>query len=252
MRCSWLDIIKSLNGPQMAIFLNKTGADIHAMRSALQSAYGVNMEMQLFPEQRAGMAVLGESRLDSLYQPGLYLASALIFDAAITKGYVLAQNPNDAEQLFRNACMYDNKIPMDVSVIKTDDHPVALNDSLLAIHGDWEKSAIPPLLIMDKGRNRIKPITEYTDKNEPQIWISLSDRTSLEITLESAGLLPSGYFYSVRHHCSEKEFENNAYAETMGVMATYTAHDMAGLQKTVMVLLTTLATKDIYPVTENP
>lgn len=57
-----------------------------------------------------------------------------------------------------------------------------------------------------------------TAYGEPQGWIYLKDGSSLEITFESNGLLAPERYYSLRHHCSEKDFENDVYHSTMGII----------------------------------
>lgn len=57
-----------------------------------------------------------------------------------------------------------------------------------------------------------------TQSGEPQGFLSLPNGRSLEVTLESSGLPEEECFYSGRLHCSEEEFDNGIYAETMGVI----------------------------------
>lgn len=57
-----------------------------------------------------------------------------------------------------------------------------------------------------------------TEYGEPQAIIYLKDRTMLEITFESYGLEPKDRYYSARLHCSERDFENGMYHNTMGVI----------------------------------
>jgi len=58
----------------------------------------------------------------------------------------------------------------------------------------------------------------YTSLYEPQAWIYLKDKTSVEITHEESGLDLKDQYFSVRHHCSEEDFENDVYHSTMGVI----------------------------------
>lgn len=53
---------------------------------------------------------------------------------------------------------------------------------------------------------------------EPQAWLYLKDGTSLEITHEEVGFELSEQYFSARHHCSEKDFDDDTYHSTMGVI----------------------------------
>lgn len=57
-----------------------------------------------------------------------------------------------------------------------------------------------------------------TAAGEPQIWFNLESGRSVEITLESDGLSEEDWYYSVRLHCSEAEFDRGEYESTMGVI----------------------------------
>jgi len=67
---------------------------------------------------------------------------------------------------------------------------------------------------------------QHTPLGEPQIWLELKLGRSVEITLESAGLSEEDYYCSIRLHCSEVEFEEDKYANTMGIMKTVTAENL--------------------------
>ena len=57
--------------------------------------------------------------------------------------------------------------------------------------------------------------------NEPQAWIELENGRSIEITNEQEGLPKEEYFYSLRLHCTEEEFDNDNFKSTIGVIDTY-------------------------------
>lgn len=59
---------------------------------------------------------------------------------------------------------------------------------------------------------------DHTALGEPCAWIYLKDKTSVEITHEESGLDLKDQYFSVRHHCSEEDFENDVYHSTMGVI----------------------------------
>lgn len=68
-----------------------------------------------------------------------------------------------------------------------------------------------------EGNNKGYTETEY---GEPQVWICLKSGRSMEITHEMNGLDEDSWYYSIRLHCSEKEFDDDIYHSTMGVIDT--------------------------------
>lgn len=60
-----------------------------------------------------------------------------------------------------------------------------------------------------------------TSYGEPQAWISLDNGRSIEVVHEQEGLEEKDYFYSVCLHCTEKEFDNNDYNSTNGIIVRY-------------------------------
>lgn len=63
-----------------------------------------------------------------------------------------------------------------------------------------------------------------TGYGEPQHWITLPYDRSLEITYEDTG--DDNRYYSWRVHCNEKEFENDDFHSTMGVIDTNISNDL--------------------------
>ena len=57
-----------------------------------------------------------------------------------------------------------------------------------------------------------------TEYGEPQLWIYLDNGRSVEITHEEYNLPEDKQFYSVRLHCSEKEFDDDIFYATCGVI----------------------------------
>lgn len=58
-----------------------------------------------------------------------------------------------------------------------------------------------------------------TGLGEPQGWLYLSNGRSLEVTYECAGIPnKKDQFFSVRLHCSDKEFDNDCFHATCGVV----------------------------------
>ena len=64
-----------------------------------------------------------------------------------------------------------------------------------------------------------------TGYGEPQHWMTLPYDRSLEIVYEETG--DNNRYYSWRVHCNEKEFENDDFHSTMGVMGVNASDDLA-------------------------
>ena len=64
---------------------------------------------------------------------------------------------------------------------------------------------------------------DETPLGEPQHWIYLKSGRSLEITHEENSIPENKQYFSVRLHCSEEEFDNGDYSNTVGVITTLTA-----------------------------
>lgn len=59
---------------------------------------------------------------------------------------------------------------------------------------------------------------------EPQAWLYLEDKDrSIEITHEKEGLSKDEEFYSLILHCNEKEFDNDDFYSTNGIIERYNA-----------------------------
>lgn len=84
---------------------------------------------------------------------------------------------------------------------------------------------------------------------EPQAWIYLDNGRSIEITLEQEGLEEKDYFYSVRLNCNEKEFENNDYHSSNGVIDQYTTSG-SSIEEVYDLISTALSCNKHYPVEE--
>ena len=84
-----------------------------------------------------------------------------------------------------------------------------------------------------------------TEYGEPQIWIPLSDGTSLEITHEMNGLKPSMQFITMRHHCNESDFDEATYGDTNGIIASFKYADNKQLCNGLTIFLTNMSKKGI-------
>ena len=82
-----------------------------------------------------------------------------------------------------------------------------------------------------KYKNRVILPNCSTEYDEPQIFLSLSDDTSFEITHETNGLTPKKRYYSFRRNCSEEAFDNDLYHDTNGVMHCYVSTSLDDIQK---------------------
>lgn len=59
-----------------------------------------------------------------------------------------------------------------------------------------------------------------TEYGEPQSWIYLQSGRCIEVTHEQYGLKQEEYFFSIRLHCSNEEFDNDDYQSTCGIIDT--------------------------------
>lgn len=72
--------------------------------------------------------------------------------------------------------------------------------------------------IFEDVKYQMEVLLNETNYGEPQAWIYLEDNRSIEITIEQEGLPKKDYFYSIRLHCSEDEFNTNRYNSTTGII----------------------------------
>ena len=64
---------------------------------------------------------------------------------------------------------------------------------------------------------------DETPLGEPQHWIYLKSGRSIEVTHEEDGLSENEQYFSIRLHCSNEEFDNEEYSNTVGVITTLIA-----------------------------
>ena len=64
---------------------------------------------------------------------------------------------------------------------------------------------------------------DETPLGEPQYWIYLKSGRSIEVTHEEDGLSENEQYFSIRLHCSDEEFDNGEYSNTVGVITTLVA-----------------------------
>ena len=72
---------------------------------------------------------------------------------------------------------------------------------------------------LSDSKNQLK--VDNNGFGEPQAWISIGKNRSIEITHEKNLLPKDEEFYSLKLHCSEEEFDNDAFNTTIGIIETY-------------------------------
>lgn len=87
---------------------------------------------------------------------------------------------------------------------------------------------------------------EFNDETalgEPTAWVYLSDKTSIEITHESYKVETP--YFSIRRHCSDKDFDDGIYHKTCGIISTDTGSNMSTVIEILSDILNDLAKKNI-------
>ena len=69
----------------------------------------------------------------------------------------------------------------------------------------------------------------------------MSDGTSIEITQEQEGLKEDDYLFSVRHHCNDKDYDNDVYHGTCGVIDQFYFDELWCVQECLKNTLAALA-----------
>ena len=99
-------------------------------------------------------------------------------------------------------------------------------------------------IVVNEEFKTFRPNSE-TEYGEPQIWIYMSDGTSVEVCYEQYGLETSDFFFSVRRHCSDEDFDSDKYRGTMGIMEHYTYNTRDDLERGLGIFLQTLSGKGV-------
>lgn len=60
--------------------------------------------------------------------------------------------------------------------------------------------------------------TDYTEWGEPRAWLYLPNGRTIEVTHEEEGLDTKDQYFSVRLHCTDKEFDNMSFDTYVGVI----------------------------------
>lgn len=95
-----------------------------------------------------------------------------------------------------------------------------------------------------KIHENIFEFNEETALGKPQVWIYLSDDTTIEITHESYDVKQP--FFSICRNCSEKDFEDDTYHATCGVISSEVADNMTEVIQLLTKLLDDLAASNIH------
>lgn len=85
-----------------------------------------------------------------------------------------------------------------------------------------------------------------TEYGEPQLWLYLSDGTSIEITQEQEGIPEEDYYFSVRHHCNDEDFDNGIYHGTCGVIDEGYFDELWCVQECLKITLAALASAGVH------
>lgn len=80
--------------------------------------------------------------------------------------------------------------------------------------------------IATKAIQQLRAEVYCTECGEPQAWLDLKNGRCIEVTAEQEGLPENKRFFSVRLHCSEKEYRDGAYRESLGVINTYCSSNL--------------------------
>ena len=85
---------------------------------------------------------------------------------------------------------------------------------------------------------------DETPLGEPQHWIYLKSGRSLEVTHEEDGLPENEQYFSIRLHCSEEEFDNGEYSNTVGVITTLVASTAQDTLNCIIAIMRTFKEKE--------
>ena len=85
---------------------------------------------------------------------------------------------------------------------------------------------------------------DETPLGEPQHWIYLKSGRSIEVTHEEDGLPENEQYFSIRLHCSEEEFDNGEYSNTVGVITTLVASTAQDTLNCIIAIMWTFKEKE--------
>ena len=108
------------------------------------------------------------------------------------------------------------------SIILVDDDETSELYEILTIIDDREIKYFTSPVELDDILNDIKEQFEnerdYTGYGEPRAWVYLPNGRTIEVTHEEEGLDTKDQYFSVRLHCTDKEFDNMSFDTYVGVI----------------------------------
>lgn len=108
------------------------------------------------------------------------------------------------------------------SIILVDDDETSELYEILTIINDREIEYFTSPVELDDILNDIKEQFEnnqdYTECGEPRAWVYLPNGRTIEVTHEEEGLDTKDQYFSVRLHCTDKEFDNMSFDTYTGVI----------------------------------
>ena len=114
------------------------------------------------------------------------------------------------------------------SIILVDDDETSELYEILTIIDDREITYFTSPVELDDILNDIKEQFEneqdYTEYGEPRAWVYLPNGRTIEVTHEEEGLDTKDQYFSVRLHCTDKEFDNMSFDTYTGVIDYCTSH----------------------------
>ena len=108
------------------------------------------------------------------------------------------------------------------SIILVDDDETSELYEILTIIDDREITYFTSPVELDDILNDIKEQFENeqdcTEYGEPRAWVYLPNGRTIEVTHEEEGLDTKDQYFSVRLHCTDKEFDNMSFDTYAGVI----------------------------------
>lgn len=111
-----------------------------------------------------------------------------------TSNSIILVDNDETNELYEIMAIIDNReIEYFISPVEIDD---ILNDVKEQFEGEWD----------------------YTECGEPRAWVYLPNGRTIEVTHEEEGLDTKDQYFSVRLHCTDKEFDNMSFDTYVGVI----------------------------------
>lgn len=73
-------------------------------------------------------------------------------------------------------------------------------------------------IILKEIEKQLEEKETFTEYGEPQAWVYLNNGRAIEVVHEEEGYQPEEQYFSVRLHCSEREFDEGYFADTCGII----------------------------------